>query len=484
MKKISFALAILTLFSSLCFSSCKTKSADKCVYGLDLTYQDGVLNGKLDFSYYNNTDAAIDQLKFNLFANAFRNGAKYSPVSVAHQAQAYYSGKSYGSVTVNSVKNSNGDAQFSIGGQDENLLIVPLDKTVYPNERYSLTIDFTVNVAKVNHRLGITANTINLGNFFPILCAYDDGSGFYECVYYSSGDPFYSECSDFNVKFTCSENYVVASSGKVKGSKTENGVTRTEYALKNARDFALVLSDKYEVLSVTTGGVEINYYYFDDDHPEKNLEYAKKAVETFSALFGEYPYPTLAVCQTGFIEGGMEYPALVYVSDSLDEKSYGEVVVHETAHQWWYAAVGNNQVEYGFLDEGLAEYSVVLFYENNPEYGLTREVMMRSAEMTYQTFCTVYDRLFGLVDSSMLRALNEYSGEYEYVNIAYVKGCLMFDYLRQTIGDKKFFDGLKKYYGDYSFKIADPYCIVGVYEKLGADANGFFDGFYQGKEII
>lgn len=484
MKKVSLLLAITTALLSLCFLSCTSETANKCVYELDLTYDSGVLDGKMDFTYYNDTDNAISELKFNLFANAYRNGAKYLPVSVANQYKAYYAGKSYGNTVINSVKDSDGDIPFSIGGQDENLLIVPLKSEVYPNEKTKISVDFTVNLAKVNHRLGITENTINLGNFFPVLCAYDDGEGFYECLYYSSGDPFYSACADFKVKLTCSDTYTVASSGKIKSAKTQNGVTVMEYVLDNARDFAFVLSEKFQVISTNENGVEISYYYVSDQTADKSLEYAQKAVQTFGKLFGAYPYETLAVCETGFLEGGMEYPALTYISDSLEKSSYGEVVVHETAHQWWYAAVGNNQIKYGFLDEGLAEYSVVLFYENNSEYGLSRQSMIKSAEMTYQTFCTVYDRLFGLVDSSMLRDLSEYSSEYEYVNIAYIKGCLMFDYLRQTVGEEKFFSGLKKYYAAYAYKIAEPYDIVGVYEKVGADTNGFFDSFYQGKVII
>ena len=484
MRKLCVVFALCFSFLVLPFTACKNQTADKCLYKLDLAYADGVLNGMLDFTYFNDTNTAISELKFNIFPNAYRNGAKYSPVSTAHQAKAYYSGKSYGDMIINGVKNQSGDINFSIGGQDQNILLVPLESEVYPNEKANISIDFTVNLAKINHRLGITQTTINLGNFFPVLCAYDDGEGFYECVYYSSGDPFYSTCADFEVDFSCKDTFTVASSGKVKSAKNENGKTTTKYILKNARDFALVLSEKFEVITANVCGVEVSYYYVSDQNPSKNLQYATKALETFTNLFGEYPYPTLAVVETGFLEGGMEYPALVYISNSLEEKAYGEVIVHETAHQWWYGVVGNNQVKYGFLDEGLAEYSVVLFFENNPEYSLTRELMISSAEMTYQTFCTVYDRLFGLVDSSMLRSLGEFSSEYEYVNIAYIKGCLMFDYLRETIGDKKFFDGLKKYYNSFAYQTVTPYDLVGVYERLGADANGFFDSFYQGKVII
>ena len=60
----------------------------------------------------------------------------------------------------------------------------------------------------------------------------------------------------------------------------------------------------------------------------------------------------------------------------------------------------------------------------------------------------------------------------------------MFDYLRETIGDNKFFNGLKRYYENYKFKNAIPDDLVGVFEKIGADSNGFFKSFFDGKVII
>ena len=84
----------------------------------------------------------------------------------------------------------------------------------------------------------------------------------------------------------------------------------------------------------------------------------------------------------------------------------------------------------------------------------------------------------------MLRSLNEFESEYEYVIMSYVKPCIMFDYLRKAIGEQKFFKALSKYYEDYAFSIAQPDDLVGTFEKCGADANGFFKGFFNGTAII
>ena len=482
MKKLAFALALFVAAGALFAFGCGKKQSGRSLYEIECAYENGVLEGSMDFTFYNDFPTAVKELKFNLFPNAYREGAKYPAVSASAAAGAYYAGKSYGSIEISAVRDEEGETEFSVGGADENVLTVPLEREVFPEERYFLSVDFTVKLAKIDHRLGIAKNAVNLGNFYPVLCGWD--GGFYECVYYSSGDPFFSDCADYEVTFTAGENYVTAASGELKKSVTENGKTTNVYTFENARDFALCLSEKFETMSAKAGDVTVNYYYIDDDAPLKSMQYALKAVETFSSLFGKYPYRSLSVAETGFNEGGMEYPALVFISERLEDAAFGEVIVHETAHQWWYAGVGNNEVEYGFLDEGLAEYSTVLFYEKNEGFGMTRPQMIEAAELTYHTFCNVYDKLFGKVDTSMLRPLGEYSGEYEYVNIAYIKACLMYETLRETVGDKMFFKGLSEYYETYLYEEAEPQDLVGVYEKCGADTNGFFESFFDGSAIL
>ena len=450
---------------------------------VSVVLEEKTLNGTEKINYYNDTETAISELKFNLYGNSYRKGAKYSPVSPQQTAQSYPDGLSYGDMKVNDVRHGKEQLNFQICGEDYNILSVALTEEIFPEECVEISIDFTLNLANVISRTGINKDTINLANFYPILCARDD-DGFYECVYYTTGDPFYSDCADYKVKISLDENYRVASSGKEISSACEGGKLTAIYEIKNARSFAFVLSKGFEKISAKTCGVDINYYYYADATPTQSLEYAIKSMEFFHETFGEYPYPTYSVVQTKFVQGGMEFPALVMISDGLDARSYGEVIVHETAHQWWQSVVGNNEIEYGFLDEGLAEYSVVLFYENFSEYGLSREVLVKSAEETYKVYCTVADKVFGKVDTSMMRSLKEFQTEYEYVNMAYIKPCIMYDTLRTTLGETRFFNGLKRYYQNYKFKNATPHDLVGAFEKVGADSNGFFESFFNGTAII
>lgn len=483
-RLISILLIIAFCVTFFTFSGCGQKDLERSKYEIQASLSENVLTGREKVSFYNSSENAFSVLKFNLYPNAYREGAKYSPISSQYKSRAYYNGVNYGSITINGVWDEKGNSlEFEIAGEDQNVLLVNLEQTVYPGECALVIIDFTTVIAQVVSRLGVTEHTINLANFYPILCGIYNQS-FYECLYYSIGDPFFSDASDYHVTLLVDESYVLASGGKLCASSSKDGKKTLEFCAENLRSFACVLSKEFDILTKECNGVQINYYFYKDQTPEKSLKTAQESLEFYSKTFGEYPFDTYAVVQTPFVQGGMEFSGLVMISDNLEKGAHEEVIIHETAHQWWQTTVGNNEIEHPFLDEGLTEYSVVLFYENHSEYGFTREQLIKSSEQTYKMYCSVYEKLFNQVDTTMLRPLGEFKSEYEYVNICYVKPCIMFDYLRTTVGDAKFFKSLGKYYSDYAFKNACPDDLVGAFEKCGSDTNGFFESFFEGKVII
>ena len=486
MKKTSVLLAfvlILPLFLIFNGCSCSSKNKDISIYEIQCELSGNTLTGKQKVTFYNDTDNAFSELKFNLFGNAFREDANFKPIRSNIYYKAYPNGVNYGDMKINSVKDETGDLNFTIGGEDKNVLIVNLSQEVYPEDCVEVEIDFVLTLADVISRTGINSKTINLGNFYPILCGIQNGE-FYECVYYQTGDPFFSDCANYNVKITVPDDMILATSGKLTKKSTQNGKTTSEFTLKNARSFAIVGSKDFKILRSKVGETEVLYYYYDDEFCKQNLHTIEQSLTYFNQTFGTYPYETFSVVKTKFIEGGMEYPGLVYIQDELEENQYKEVIVHETAHQWWQSVVGNNEIEQSFLDEGLAEYSVVLFYENHLEYGYLRKDLISSAEKTYKAFCTVYDKIFKNVNTKMQRSLNEFSSDYEYVNIAYIKPCIMFDYFRTTVGDKKFFNGLKRYFDEFKYKNATIDDLISCFIKEGAHAEGFFESFIEGKVVI
>ncbi len=463
-------------------SGCKKEEKTHSRYEITAEYipENKTLTGTAKVTFENGTDNELSVLKFQLYPNAYREDALYKPVSTAYVSSAYYSGESYGEMVISSV---HGSKNWEVMGEDENILYAYLEKPLFPGDKVVLDIGFMTKLANVNHRTGITKHTVNLGNFYPMLCGIQ-GDGFVETVYYSDGDPFYTACADYKVNLTLPKEYSVASTGVLENERTLESKKVYTMSAMSARDFALVLSPDFRVESTQVNGKTLLYYHYSDKKAKETLDLIAECFNFFEERYGEYPYPQYAVAQTGFCYGGMEYPCLSFVSDALADGEKTRTIVHETAHQWWYAAVGSDQLNEAWQDEGLAEYAALQFFETYEKYGFTREELVAQAIKEYRSYYDVYGSVLGRTDTRMTRNLKEYISDYEYKCISYDKSLIMLDTLRKSVGDEKFASALKKYYKANVFKIASSGDLIASFEKCGLDVSGFFASFLEGKAIL
>ena len=177
---------------------------------------------------------------------------------------------------------------------------------------------------------------------------------------------------------------------------------------------------------------------------------------------------------------------MVLISDDLyDYDTYINVVVHELCHQWWYGVVGNNQYSYGFLDEGLTDYNTAKFYDAYPEYKHTSEEIFKNASNSYATFTKVYGDIRKDFSTNMIRKLNEFETENEYVYVSYVKGMLLFASLEDYLGQKKLDKAIKNYYNNHKFKEATPQNLIDSFSRsLGKNMQSYFDSWFNGEVVI
>ncbi|MGN0823126.1 MAG: M1 family metallopeptidase [Candidatus Gallimonas sp.] len=477
-KLMAYTTAALLIAGLVPIAACAEHTErSRYVMYLDYSPETRTLSARMTLDFYNDTDNALNELKFELYPNAYREGAKYRPVSELYEPAAYYDGESYGNIEIAGVE---GAAEYAVCGEDDNILSVGLTAPVYPDERTTLEMNFTTTLARVNHRLGAGENTVNFAHFYPVLCSYGR-EGFLEYVYAANGDPFVSACADYELFFRLPEEYAAAFGGR--GERVaENGTATYHIVSENVRDVALVCGKDMRSRTAQAGDVSVEVVAFGSDPDETTVRAAAESLAFYSRTFGAYPYPRYTVAETDLCAGGMEYPAFSMISRDAQEKAL--VVAHETAHQWWYAAVGNNQFEHAWMDEGLAEYSAALFLEAYPSYGYRSAELVSRAESSYRTFFSVRSQLCGEADTTMNRPLTAFSGEYEYGNIAYYKSMLLFDRLRLSIGDRRFYSGLKEYAEKYRFRIAAPEDLISCFYRTGSGAEGLFDSFLNGKCVI
>lgn len=468
--KFLILLLILTVVAAFTVGCKKNEEADYSTYDItaEVDTKSYTVAATCKIDYVNSTGVELDEVWFHLYPAAYRNGARYSPVSESETASAYPNGISYGEFTVESVS-----GEYEIGGLDEDILMVKLGKSIMPTQHASVTVKYTIKLPNIRHRLGYSDGIINLGNWFPIECVYD--GGFTSEPYYSDGDPFDLPVCNYNVSITAPKSYTVATSGVAK--RTEDGDTATTVSTVNkARDFAAVIGE-FETVKDKAGGAEVIYYYTSDDDAQAHLKAACDSLEYFGKNFYGYPYKSYSVVQTAFNQGGMEYSGLVYVNNELNSNMITEVIIHETAHQWWYSIVGNDQVKEAWLDEALAEFSTTLFYKAHPEYGATYEARIADAMSGYTLYCELYKPQ----DTSMDRKLGNYDSAADYTYSTYVKGQILYDSIYKLIGEKAFIGGLKNYANKNAYKtaIADD-LIVALEESSKRELKPIFTGFLDG----
>ncbi len=482
-KKVALALVLL-LALPLLLVGCGKNEQKLNFYCISAQYDDGAhtLSCEQDVEYVNNSDNALDKVCFYLYANSF---AQKDIVSKSYFDRAFPNGESKGNIQFSSVSTAqNNDPQYEIS-QNGAILTVFLPKELFPDESVNIHMEYVVNLANINHRLGYGNNAVNFGNFFPIACVYEK-EGFVLNDFALNGDPFYSDVSNFEVTIECDEDFVVASSGQQTQLECEStGNKKILCKTQKTRDFCFVLSKKFEKISQNLDGVTINYFYYDDENAKHHLETSVNAVKLFSEKFTKYPYEQLSVVKTNFCFGGMEYPNLVMISDDINEKDIDYVIAHEIAHQWWYGLVGNNQFENAWIDEGLTEFSTALFFENYPQYGLKYQEIMDNAQNSYKNFVRIYEKIYEDLDESMDRKLTEFSTEPEYVYCTYTKGMLLFDSLRKTLKDKKFFKCLKKYCENFSYQNVSEDELVSAFSKYaGMNLSGYFASWTNGTVVF
>ena len=451
---------------------------------IDLNMENKTAEVNQKINYINNTNTILKTLKFHLYPQFFKEGATEYVVNNTKLNQAYPNGINYANFEIERVQVNNKDLSPSYEGPFNNILCITLFDSLLPENNIELSIEYNFTLSNCLHRFGYGENTINLANFYPIACVYENNE-FSTNPYNANGDPFYSDVANYKVNLTTNKNYIAATSGEKLSETINENKKTTTYSALVIRDFAIILSNKFKIISTKLNNTNIEYYYFNDENAEKSLQAGVDSIKTFSSLFGEFPYKNFSIVQTDFVYGGMEYPNLIMISYSIDNTDdYLNVIVHETAHQWWYAMVGNDEYTLPWLDEALTEYSTILFYDYNENYNLNHKQMIRTCLENFTTFITVYNDVLGNIDTSM-RAVNEYNTEPEYTYCTYVKGALMYDSLFSLIGEKNFINALKIYFKNNQFKNATKADLINSFEEsCKQNLSNFFDSWLNGKVVI
>ena len=434
------------------------------VYHVDLVIpRDRVhLEGREQVRYTNREDGPLEAIYFRLFPNA-----------------------TGGAMAVSSVRAGDEDVEPVYESMDS-ALRVPLPTPLQPGEQVILELDFAVEVPReMGGNYGLLSysdRVLAMDSCYPIVAVYDD-EGWNVEPPPPNADLTYLDASFYLVRVTAPSKLTVAASGIEVGRERAGRNQRVTFAAGPARDFYIAASDRYEVVSERVGETTVHSYALRrrTEGAELALEVASNALRSFNDRFGPYPYTELDVAATPMLAMGIEYPGIVGISmdlydprgerDDVPVQVYLEsTVAHEVAHQWFYNAVGNDQVGEPWLDEALAQYATWLYY---------LDVRGRGGA---QGFYDYWQSCWGRVDREPIPIglPAEAYGRDQYVPIVYCRGPLFLEALSKEMG-AAYDPFLREFYAAQKWGIATTGAFRALAEEhCGCDLGPLFEAWVYG----
>ena len=407
------------------------------VYHIDLEIPADldVLQGHQELRYTNQENEPLNEVYFRLFPNVCG-----------------------GRLTVSDVKADGADVEPSYEAADSSLR-VPLPTALQPGQQVVIQMDFEVQVTREmagNYGLfGYFDEVLVLDEFYPAIPAYDE-RGWYADTPANNGDLSYYDASFYLVRVTAPANLVIVTPGIEVGHEQDGDQQIVTIAAGPARDFYLAASEHYVKVSDRVGDTIVNSYAFAENQAGADLalDVSAHALSIFSERFGVYPYTEFDVASTPMQALGIEYPGMTGITLNvydLNAEVSGvpapvmmeSVIAHEVGHQWFYNAVGNDQMSEPWVDEAIVQYLTGLYYVD------------RYNESTAQSYRSSWHSRWERVDRADIpigMPAGDYEGK-EYGAIVYGRGPIFIQTLAEEMGQETFDTFLRDYYETYKWGI-------------------------------
>lgn len=211
----------------------------------------------------------------------------------------------------------------------------------------------------------------------------------------------------------------------------------------------------------------------------------------YSSLVGDCPYPTLTLAlverplPAGHSPAYMSVVAqptpgsrMTFRDDPASFPEFPEFfIAHELAHQWWGQAVGWKNYHEQWLSEGFAQYFAALYAERVRGRAVFTSMMRRmrrwAREQSDEGPIYLGYRIGHVKgDSRLFRA------------VVYNKGAVVLEMLRQLLGDRAFFAGVRRFYDEFRFDKAGSDDLRKALEaESGVSLGRFFEQWIYGQDL-
>ncbi|MEQ9261955.1 MAG: M1 family metallopeptidase [Owenweeksia sp.] len=469
----------------------------KYTMDIDFDVSKHQFTGNQELVYTNNSPDTLKDVFYHLYFNAFQPGSMMDERS----RDLPDPDKRIGDRIAKLDKEEIGYHQVTVLTQDD----VPLDfkvqqtvlhailaKPLAPGASTSLRMTFNSQVPVQIRRSGrnnAEGVDYTMTQWYPKLAVYDE-NGWHPDPYVAR--EFYGNFGEFNVKIDIDYNYKLGGTGELQAPEAiwrktgeEKGVSSYElvpnkkskrtwsFHAENVHDFAWAADPEYTRTSTAgPNGMEINFFYLPgvwEENWEKLPAYTVSFFRLMNESFGTYAYPQFSVIQGG--DGGMEYPMCTMLKGTGKMEGLVGVMVHESAHNWYYGMLGTNENQYPWMDEGFTSYAEeevlnVLMEHNelNPHKGAYRNYNFLVQQDEVEPMSTPADYF----DRNRTYGISSYS-----------RGQIFLVQLRYIVGTENFEKGMLRYYEVWRFKHPDPNDFIRVMEEVSGIQLDWYLNFWM-----
>jgi hypothetical protein len=374
-------------------------------------------------------DLQINQLVFRLTANTAPSVAEGNGIRV-DSASADHGARHYTFTRANAAASTQGG-----------LLHIPFRRRLDPGTVVTARIRFTLTLGRNKFdRFGRAGPYAWFGSGEPLL-AWQRGFGWHtEDMIDFPGESATSEAMDVHlVVHAPAADTVIMSGDPTDPSPPHRGMRVWRSHIATARDVS-VAAGPFVVGDARVGKVRLRVGAPNPQLRDDVLGEFERAIRLLSAKFGPYPFPSLSVARLPASGGGIEYPSSILMLNGSRL-----VAVHETAHQWFYAMVGDSQALHPWLDEAFATYAEQLVDHDDP--------------------VGIFLNRPGRVDSSTESFGHDAQ---RYYVTTYFKGAAALLAARSAAGGGPFDAAVRCYARAYAWQIATPYDFERAISRLPA----------------
>lgn len=407
-------------------------------YRIDVSLEPStrLIRGRVHVTYHNQSPDPLDYIWVHLEQNVLR---KDSIGSLADGTSAMGGPTDHNDgVRVREVSADGSALQYQIY---DTLMRVSLPATLAPGKSFECDIAWSFEVPKrVFRRYGtmrVKKGTVwELAQWFPAVAVYDDVNGWNTLPYMGTGE-FYTNFGDYELNITAPRDHIVVATGVLQNeeevytavqrerlarARTSNepvmirskeevgdpasrpagdGPLTWRFHSKDVRTVAFASSEAFILDAASVGETLVQSVYAEDSLPVWGESTAMlcAAIKGYNERWCRYPYPVAT--NVAGIEGGMEYPMIIFCSgrNKRNERGLYDVTTHEIGHNWFPMMVNTDERRYAWMDEGfntfINMYSTADWFKKNnkPAKPSSFTMMLR---MPGVPVVTAADRLNGL----------------------------------------------------------------------------------------